>query len=432
MPVACDSHLSPLKEVSAMRGKRILAYALCVAVAIVVIAPILYRSGSTKQKAAAQPEHNVSVLPARRGEIDRTLVLAGVFQPYQEIDVHGKVSGYIRHIYADIGDRVREGQTLAVLEVPELDAQVAGAKAGVARSQDEITRLQREVTRDEALHADAHANYMRLKQASDEQPGLIAAQELDDALAKDQSAAAQVDAAKFAVAAAQGQLGVAKADTMRVSSMQQYATITAPFNGVVTMRYADTGSLVPAGTSESNAQAVVRLAQSDLLRLRMPIPEEDVPFVHEGSDVQVRIQATGQTISGKVVRFTHDVSTATRTMLTEVDVPNPTLALEPGMYAECTFTLQQKTDAVIVPAAAVALGDSPSVLIVNANGVVERRTVKLGIDSANRQEILSGVEPGAQVIVGGQASVRPGDHVQAQPASQQLLEYHDDSAKEDK
>jgi RND family efflux transporter MFP subunit len=415
-----------------MRGKRILVYALCVAAAVVVIALVFHRSGSAKQDSAAQTEHNVSVLPAQRGEIARTLVLAGVFEPFQEIDVHGKVSGYVRHIYVDIGDRVRQGQTLAVLEVPELDAQVAGSKAGVARAQDEIVRLQREVTRAEALYADAHANYQRLKQASDEQPGLIAAQELDDALAKSQSAAAQVDAAKSAVAAAQGQLGVAKADTMRVSSMQDYATITAPFNGVVTMRYADTGALVPAGTSESNAQAVVRLAQSDVLRLRMPVPEEDVSFVHEGSEVQVRIQATGQQFPGKVVRYARDISTATRTMITEVDVPNPTLTLTPGMYAEVTFTLQQNPDALIVPTVAVVQGDSPSLLIVNASGVVERRDVKLGITGANRQEILSGVEPGDQVIVGGQASVRPGDHVQTVPASQQLLEYQDNGAKETK
>ena len=415
-----------------MRGKRILVYALCVAAAIVVIALVFHHSGSARQESAAQTERNVSVLPARRGEIARTLVLAGVFDPFQEIDVHGKVSGYVRHIYVDIGDRVRQGQTLAVLEVPELNAQVAGAKAGVARSQDEITRMRGEVARAEALYAAAHANYQRLKQASDEQPGLIAAQELDDAQARSQSAAAQVDAAKSAVAAAQGQLGVAKADTMRVSSMQQYATITAPFSGVVTMRYSDTGALVPAGTSESNAQAVVRLAQSDVLRLRMPVPEQDVPFVHEGSEVQVRIQATGQQFPGKVVRYSRNVSTATRTMITEVDVPNPTLALTPGMYAEVTFTLQQNPDAVIVPSAAVVQGYSPSLLIVNASGVVERRTVKLGITNANQQEILSGVESGEQVIVGGQASVQPGDRVQTVSASPQLLEYHDNGAKEAK
>lgn len=415
-----------------MRGKRILVYALCVAAAIIVIALIVFHPKSQPQNTSAQSAHAVSVITARRGPIARQLVLAGVFQPYQEIDVHGKVSGYVRHIYVDIGDRVHQGQTLAVLEVPELDAQVEGAKADVTRSQDEIARMEREVARDEALYAAAHANYVRLKQASDQQPGLIAAQELDDAMAKDQSSAAQVDAAKSAVAAAEGQLGVAKADRVRVSSMAQYATITAPFAGVVTMRYADTGALVPAGTSESDAQAVVRLAQSDVLRLRMPVPEEDVPFVHEGSTVDVRIQATGATFPGKVIRFTRDVSTATRTMLTEVDVPNPSLALAPGMYAEVTFNLQQKDDATIVPAAAIVQGDSPYVFVVNANGIAERRSVKLGIASANNQEILSGVEPGDQVIAGGLASIKTGDHVDAHPASTDLLEYHDDSAKEDK
>ncbi|WP_157439790.1 efflux RND transporter periplasmic adaptor subunit [Terracidiphilus gabretensis] len=415
-----------------MRGKRILVYALCVAAAVVVIALILHRSRSPKDIAEEHTAHAVSVVAAVRGPIARQLVLAGIFQPFQEIDVHGKVSGYVQHIYVDIGDRVHQGQTLAILEVPELDAQVEGAQAGVARSQDEIARMQREVSRDEAIYAAAHANYERLKQASDQQPGLIAAQELDDALAKDRSAAAQVDAAKSAVSAAQGQLGVAKADKMRVSSMVQYATISAPFTGVVTMRYADTGSLVPAGTSESNAQAVVRLAQSDVLRLRMPVPEEDVPFVHEGSQVMVRIQATGARFPGKVVRFTRDVSTATRTMLTEVDVPNPSLTLAPGMYAEVAFNLEQKSDAVIVPTAAIVQGDQPSVLLVNASNLVERRAVSLGISGANRQEILSGIAPGDQVIVGGLASVRPGDRVQPRPVSADMVEYHDTDAKEAK
>src|ERR1700749_2674765 len=179
-----------------MRGKRILVYALCVAVAVVITALILHHSSSSGESSQAQPTRNVSVVAVRRGEITRQLVLSGIFQPFQEIDVHGKVSGYVRHIYVDIGDRVRQGQTLAVLEVPELDAQVEGAQAGVARSQEEIARMQREVTRDEALYAAAHANYERLKQASDQQPGLIAAQDLDDALAKDGSAAAQVDSEK--------------------------------------------------------------------------------------------------------------------------------------------------------------------------------------------------------------------------------------------
>ena len=337
--------------------------------------------------------------------------MAGIFQPFQEIDVHGKVSGYIRHIYVDIGDRVRQGQTLAVLEVPELTAEVAGAQAGIAQTQQNIIRLQNEVTREQANYAAAHTNYVRLKEASDQQPGLVAAQELDDAFARDRSAAAQVDAAKSAVAAAQGQLGVSRAENLRVSSMEKYATITAPYNGVVTMRYADTGSLIPAGTAEGLNQAVVRLAQSDVLRLRMPIPERDVPDVHIGSVVTVHVQATGQQFPATVVRFTRDVSNSTRTMLTEVDVKNPDLTLTPGMYATVTFNLEEKNDALLVPASAVIQGDQPSVMLVDGNNRVEKRQVVLGITGSNSQEVNSGLQPGDRVIVGGISALQPGEVV---------------------
>ncbi len=279
-----------------MRSKRLFATAAICLVAAVLL--FFYLHGHHQDDvAAAVPSPTVSVATARIGYIANQLTVAGIFQPFQEIDVHGKVSGYIRRIYVDIGDRVRQGQTLAVLEVPELTAEVAGAQAGISQTQQNIIRLQSEVAREQASFAAVHANYVRLKQASDQQPGLVAAQELDDALASDRTAAAQIDAAKSAVAAAQGQLGVAKAENLRVSSMEQYATITAPYNGVVTMRYADTGSLIPAGTAEGLNQAVVRLAQSDVLRLRMPIPERDVPDVHIGSVVTVHVQATGQAIS---------------------------------------------------------------------------------------------------------------------------------------
>jgi RND family efflux transporter MFP subunit len=311
--------------------------------------------------------------------------------------------------------------------VPELTAEVAGAQAGIIQTQQNILRLQNEVTREEASYAAVHANYVRLKQASDQQPGLVAAQELDDALARDKTAAAQADAAKSAVAAAQGQLGVNKAENLRVSSMEQYATITAPYNGVVTMRYADTGSLIPAGTAEGLNQAVVRLAQSDILRLRMPIPERDVPDVHVGSVVSVHVQATGQDFPAGVVRFTRDVSNSTRTMLTEVDVKNPDLALTPGMYATVTFNLEEKKDALLVPASAIVQGDQPSVMLVDANNRVEKRQVVLGIAGANSQEVASGLSPGDRVIVGGLSALQPGEEVKPQAASSDLTDYQSSS-----
>jgi RND family efflux transporter MFP subunit len=410
-----------------MRFKRHFAITgCCIAAVLLLIYLFRWHHRGDEAAEALLPAPTVSVATAHTGFIANQLTVAGVFQAFQEIDVHGKVSGYIRRIYVDIGDRVRQGQTLAVLEVPELQAEVAGAQAGVTQTQQNISRLKNEVAREQAGYAAVHANYVRLKQASDQQPGLVAAQELDDALAKDQAAASQVDAAKSAVAAAQGQLGVSRAENLRVSSMEQYATITAPYNGVVTMRYADTGSLIPAGTAEGLNQAVVRLAQSDVLRLRMPIPERDVPLVHEGSVVNVHVQATGQQFPGTVIRFTRDVSNSTRTMMTEVDVKNPGLTLTPGMYADVTFNLEQKNNALIVPASAIIQSDQPSVMLVNSENRVEKRSVVLGISGSNSQEITSGLKPGDRLIIGGLSALQPDEQVTPQAAKNDLANYQKD------
>jgi RND family efflux transporter MFP subunit len=411
-----------------MRSRRLLIAACCTAAVLLLFYFLHSRHGDEAAANEAAPANpSVSVAAAHPGYIANQLTVAGIFQPFQEVDVHGKVSGYIRHIYVDIGDRVHQGQTLAILEVPELDAEVAGAQAGITQTQQNILRLQNEVARDRASYAAVHANYVRLKQASDEQPGLVAAQELDDALAKDQAAASQIDAAKSAVAAAEGQLGVSRADNLRVSSMQQYATITAPYTGVVTMRYADTGALIPAGTAEGLNQAVVRLAQSDVLRLRMPIPERDVPMVHVGSVVSVHVQATGRQFPGTVIRFTRDVSNSTRTMLTEVDVANPDLTLTPGMYADVTFNLEEKNNALIVPASAIIQGDQPSVMLVSSSNRVEKRPIVLGIAGANSQEVTSGLQPGDRVIIGGASTLQPGQQVNPQPTPTDLANYQKDN-----
>ena len=175
----------------------------------------------SKERADAAEIPSATVAAVTRGSITHTLSLAGQFQPYQVIDVHAKVSGYIRHIYVDIGDKVRQGQALAVLEVPELDAQLKGTVSELARSKDEITRARHEVSRAESEHTALHNDYTRLKQAAAAQPGLIAQQELDNAQSKDLSSEARVDAAKAALAAAEQQSASASADNERVRTFNR-------------------------------------------------------------------------------------------------------------------------------------------------------------------------------------------------------------------
>ena len=256
------------------------------------------------QQAAVPSNPIAPVVSASRATLANTLTVAGEFIPYQEVELHAKVAGYIRSISVDIGDKVKRGEVLAVLDVSELQAQVQGAQAGVRQSQAEIIRATNEVARDKANYIALHTGAQRLQQASDARPGLIAQQELDDARAKDEAAAAQVDAAKSALNAMQQQLGVSQAQRQQVTTMEEYSRIVAPFTGIVTWRYADTGALIQAGTSNAGSAPVVKIAEVSTLRLRLPVPETIAPYVRDGDSATIRIDALGRTISGKVTRST--------------------------------------------------------------------------------------------------------------------------------
>jgi len=380
--------------------------------ALVVALPCLVFSGC-KEKQPEAPPATASIAPVTRGDLASTLTVAGEFQPYQEVELHAKVSGYIRRINVDIGDRVKSGQVIATLEVPELNAQVAASQAQIRHSQSEIARAQNEVTLAQSNYAALHAAYTRLSEASKRRPGLIAEQELDDSRAKDQDAEAKINVAKSALEATKEQLGISKADNQRVQSLEDYSIVTAPFTGVVTMRYADVGSLIQAGTaSNTQSMPVIKLAQSDLLRLRMPVPEEDVPFIKVGGDVQIKLQATGKTISGKIIRFTRELTTSTRTMLAEVDVPNRDLTLSTGMTAETTIVLQAQKNVITIPAGAVLKEDGQAyVLIVDTDNKVQKVRVTLGIQGSDRVEITQGLSEHQSVIVSGQENYEVGQIV---------------------
>ncbi|RZU43688.1 RND family efflux transporter MFP subunit [Edaphobacter modestus] len=378
--------------------------------------PCFVSIGCSEKQADSAPVATASIAPVVRGDLSSTLTVAGEFQPYQEVELHAKVSGYIRRINVDIGDRVRNGQVIATLEVPELTAQVAGSQAEVRHSQSEIARAQSGVALTEANYAAVHAAYTRLSEASKQRPGLVAEQELDDSRARDLDAQAKINVAKSALEATKEQLGVSQADNQRVQSLKDYSVVTAPFTGVITMRYADVGSLIQAGTaSNTQSMPVVKVAQSDLLRLRMPVPEEDVPFIKIGGDVSIKLQATGKTFTGKIIRFTRELSTSTRTMLAEVDVPNPDLTLSTGMTAQTTIVLQAQKNVLTVPAGAVLKGDGrASVLIVDTHNTVQKVPVTLGIQSPDRIEITQGLSEHQSVIVSGQTNYQPGQVVRPQ------------------
>lgn len=371
------------------------------------------RSGVKGSDANAAETPTAMVAPVARGSIVRKLNLAGQFQPYQVVDVHAKVSGYIRHIFVDIGDKVHQGQTLAILEVPELNAQLKGTVSELARSKDEITRAENEVSRAQSEHNALHSDYKRLKQASAAQPGLIAEQELDDAQSKDLAAEARVDAAKSALAAAQQQSESAKADNERVGDLADYTKVTAPLDGVIVNRYADTGALIQAGTtSDTQSLPIVRLSQSSLLRLRLPIPEDAVEYIREGSTVMVTVDAIHRSFEGKVVRFTRDLNVATRTMETEIDVENKDLSLTPGEYANTTIELERHDNVLTIPVQAVIRnGSHQSVLVVDASRHVQARNIETGLQGSNLIEVRSGLAEGELVITGNQSNYQPGEAV---------------------
>jgi len=395
---------------------------ILVGVLVIAVLGILRFFGkSAKAGASAEPSlRPVAVALVTRRPVVNSLTLSGAFRPYQQVDVHAKVAGFIRKIYVDVGDHVKAGQVLAILEVPELSAQVAGAKAEIQRYQDAIRRSESEIQRAESTHAAYHAAYSRLKQASESRPGLIAEQELDDSMAKDKETSAQIESARASLAESQSQQVSARTDLDRLSALEAYSHITAPFAGVVTKRYADTGALIQAGTtSETQSMPVVQLAEWSRLRLVVPVPESAVSQLLLGSAVKVHVSAMNRDFEGRVARFADALDDETRTMHTEIDVENSDGTLKEGMYAEAKIILKQENDALTIPIQALERNSSGgTVLIVDAEGRVEERQVKLGVESSDRVEILAGVAENDRVIIGNRGEFRAGEKVRPKPVNE--------------
>ena len=373
-------------------------------------------SGEAEARVTEKAEvPTVAVAKAAAADLSHSVKLTAEFRPYQEIDVMAKVSGYVQEIRVDAGDRVKQNELLATLEIPEMADDLARANAAVARSSAEVARAQDDVKRTESAHEIAHLSYERLAEVSRKRPGLVAQQEIDDAHSKDLVSEAQIAAAKSNLTAALQQVDVNKAELAKVNTMHDYTRVTAPFAGVITKRFADKGSMIQAGTaSQTQAMPLVRLSENSLLRLILPVPESVVPRIRVGQQVEVNVPSLNRTFPGKVARFADKVQLTTRTMDTEVDVANPSLVLIPGMYAEVNLTLDRRSGALAIPVSAVDSDTQPGagrVMVIAPDGKVEVRKVSLGLETANLVEVLSGLREGDLVVIGSRASLQAGQQV---------------------
>jgi RND family efflux transporter MFP subunit len=394
-------------------GRRLLLAAVTISLASAVTSCSRGSGAETSPMAASIP--TVAVVKATRVNLSSDLTLTAEFEPFQEIDVMAKVSGYLREIKVDIGDHVSQGQRLATLEIPEMQDDLNRAAAAIEEANAELATARNELQRAESAHDMTHLSFSRIEDVSKREPGLVPQQEVDEVHSRDLVAEAQVSAAKSHINACEQRIHVSQAEQARFKTLYQYAVITAPFDGVVTKRYANVGSLIQAGTaSQTQAMPVVRLSENGLLRLALPVPESAVARVHLGEPVDVRVSAMNRTFPGRVARFADKIDQSTRTMKTEVDVPNSTLVLIPGMYAEVDLTTEQRNHVLSVPVESIdGSGDAASVYVVQPSGTIKIVPVRLGIENAQRIEVRSGdLKDGDNVVVGSRAGLKAGNKVQ--------------------
>ena len=366
----------------------------------------------------------VGVTSVKRKTLSRQLVTSSELVPYQETDVYAKESGYVQDLLVDYGSHVKKGQLMAQLDIPELAIQLKQDDAAIANAGEAVTHAQHEEGRVQAQLVPLQSQYDRLARVSETRPGLVAQQEIDDAQGKSLAMAAQVEAAKSALQSAQSQSDEAKAKKERDSALYDYSRITAPFDGVVTQRYANQGTLMQAGTSSSTqATPLVRLSEDDVFRLVIPVPETYVKYIRLGDPVEVRVTSLDRVFTGTVKRFSEEVALDTRTMHTEVQVLNPNHVLMPGLYAEATLTLEHKENALSLPLQAVSLANGKATVFrVNTDNILEEREVVTGFQTADDIEIVSGLKLGDRVVVSDRSSLKSGMRVN--PKVVEVQEYH--------
>lgn len=347
----------------------------------------IFVTGCDQHQAETASAPTVGVVKVDREDLFEEVSIPAEFRAYEQVDLHAKVSGYVKEVNVDFGDRVKAGQLLATLEIPELQADLSNARAAEQRAVADYT--------------DAHLAYTRLLSVNTNHPGLVAQQDVDASKSRDLAAQATVTAAQ--------------ADIAKYQAWVDYSRITAPFDGVITMRYADPGAFIQAGTAGTAAKSLLQISDNYLLRLDFPVSVAYVQDIRAGDTVAVRVESLGgESFNGIITRFTDLVDEDTRTMMTEIQVTNQNLGLVPGMYAKVVLRVNKHAQVLAVPTEAIVNSKSPTAYVVNQNHQIAERPVKLGVETPDKYEVLDGLRDGEMVVIGNRSDFKDGEKVEPQ------------------
>jgi multidrug efflux pump subunit AcrA (membrane-fusion protein) len=407
-----------------------------------------------QQQGAANPVFPVSVVLPQPAPASSDLVLPGNIQAIQETTIYARATGYVRQRFVDIGSRVQAGQVLAELETPELDKELAQAQANLGQARATQEQARATLAQAQAGHAQAVAALEREKAALDlalvsadrwtrlVQQQAVARQEADERVAtlntsraSTDAAQANVTAAQSTIDAAQANVGVAaasvranEANVERLTSLQSFKQIRAPFAGIITARGIDRGALISAGTGVNGTNgngangggsgagdgSLFRIAQIDRLRIYVNAPQSFVRSIAPGLNAQVLLQEfPGQAFAGRVTSTANALDPASRTLLTEVQVPNERGVLFPGMYAQVKFAIVPAEPRLLIPASALIIrGQGPQVATVR-NDTVHYLSVDVGRDLGATVEVVSGLKGDEWLIVNPGDGLADGARVRA-------------------
>jgi RND family efflux transporter MFP subunit len=377
-------------------GIKVLVVVVAVSAAGIVAVRHLAASASPSQVNSTKVDSppRVEIVRPRRVTVAQRLQTNATLEAFEEVDLFAKVAGYLSDVRVDIGDHVKAGQVLAVIDVPEMKQELAEAKAQLESRQSSLESARRQLDHNKADVALQNALAKDREQLG-EGRGFISDRTLDQVHANADIAKADLGVAEADRALAANQVDVAAATVEKIKTLLAYTQIVAPFDGVVARRQVNRGDLVQAATATRttpSAGSLFTLQRIDTIRVFCDVPENDVPQLHVGDPAIVRPAGfEGKPFIGKVTRFSLRLDPETRNMRTEIDLPNPKEQLYPGTYAEVLLEMNQRPDALTVPTAAVGSdGDGNFVYTITDNRIT-RLAIKTGLTDNGRTEVTAGL-----------------------------------------